>query len=197
MSTKNNAASKAVKAAALPATATQAKPCDVFDCIAMGIPREDWERALNNDEARAWSAWLAQGTPVAPVSKPQASAFPAVQQTMRLACAMATNSLKKTLKEAETFDVWSNEYGDAISTAELAMMAVERLAETLSSAGGLDTFNTTWWRVSAAVRLARDANPFKDDLIGRYLNGAANEFETLGAVVEFASFCPDREGGAT
>lgn len=61
MTAKKNAARVAVEAAALPATAaTQVKPRDVFDCIAMGISREDWEFSLNSDEARAWNTWLRQ-----------------------------------------------------------------------------------------------------------------------------------------
>ncbi|MCD2163826.1 hypothetical protein [Comamonas koreensis] len=43
-----------------PATALAGQPRDVFNCIAAGIPREQWEAALNHEEARAWSAWLAE-----------------------------------------------------------------------------------------------------------------------------------------
>lgn len=60
MTTTKNAASVAVKAAAC-ANQPAANPRDVLDCIAMGIPREDWEASLDNDEAQAWSVWLAQG----------------------------------------------------------------------------------------------------------------------------------------
>lgn len=58
MSIKKNTASAAVEAAAL----SKQAPRDVFDCIAAGIPRNQWERVLNNDEARAWNDWLSQGT---------------------------------------------------------------------------------------------------------------------------------------
>ena len=74
------------------------------------------------------------------------------------------------------------------------MMAVERLADTLSSGLDLDTFNTTWWRASAAVRLARETIPYKDSLIWRFINFDAKEFEVLAAAVEFASFCQDEKG---
>ena len=56
MSTPKNAARVAVKAAAL----SKQAPRDVFDCIAADIPRNEWERALNNDEAQAWNTWLSQ-----------------------------------------------------------------------------------------------------------------------------------------
>lgn len=46
MTTKNNAARVAVKAAACPDTATKAKPQDVFDCIAADLPREQWAEAM-------------------------------------------------------------------------------------------------------------------------------------------------------
>lgn len=42
------------------ATALTGQPRDVFNCIAAGIPREQWEAALNHEDARAWSAWLAE-----------------------------------------------------------------------------------------------------------------------------------------
>lgn len=58
MSTPKNAACVAVEAAAL----SKSLPRDVFDCIAAGIPRNEWERALDNDEAKAWNIWLSQGT---------------------------------------------------------------------------------------------------------------------------------------
>lgn len=37
-----------------------ATPRDVFDCIAAGIPRADWESALDSDAARQWSNWLGE-----------------------------------------------------------------------------------------------------------------------------------------
>lgn len=57
MTTPNNAARLAVEAAAYPKQAA-AKPRDVFDCIAAGIPREQWEAALGHDDARKWNSWL-------------------------------------------------------------------------------------------------------------------------------------------
>lgn len=62
MTACKNAARVAVKAAAC-ANQPDGKPSDVFDCIAMGIPREEWEASLDNDKARAWSAWMKQGEP--------------------------------------------------------------------------------------------------------------------------------------
>lgn len=60
MTASKNAARVAVKAAAC-ANQPAGKPSDVFDCIAMGIPREEWEASLDNDKARVWSAWMKQG----------------------------------------------------------------------------------------------------------------------------------------
>lgn len=37
-----------------------ATPRDVFDCIAAGIPRADWESALDHDAAKQWSHWLGE-----------------------------------------------------------------------------------------------------------------------------------------
>lgn len=88
MNAPNHAAHAAVKAAALPAESknvggcacaakiqTQkvtkveaqpmahiAQPRDVFDCMAAGIPRDEWEAALDHSEARAWAAWLGEPT---------------------------------------------------------------------------------------------------------------------------------------
>jgi hypothetical protein len=49
MTTQKNAAQVAVKAAAC-ANQAAGKPCDVFDCIAAGIPREQWADALAQAE---------------------------------------------------------------------------------------------------------------------------------------------------
>lgn len=59
MTTPKNAARVAVAAAALPNQA-QTQPRDVFDCIAAGIPRGQWEAALTHVEATEWNAWLGQ-----------------------------------------------------------------------------------------------------------------------------------------
>ena len=42
MNAQNNAARVAVKAAACPSTAAEAKPKDIFDHLAMGRPHEQW-----------------------------------------------------------------------------------------------------------------------------------------------------------
>lgn len=78
MNTHHNAAQGAVEAAALSGASTRASaarskpqsmqrtanPCDVFDCIAAGIPRADWESALDSDTAKQWSNWLGEDRPV-------------------------------------------------------------------------------------------------------------------------------------
>ncbi|MFG5779198.1 hypothetical protein ACFIQF_19230 [Comamonas sp. J-3] len=53
MKTKNNAARVAVTAAACADIATKAKPRDVFDCIAMDLPRDQWESAMGKSEANS------------------------------------------------------------------------------------------------------------------------------------------------
>lgn len=77
MKTHHNAAQGAVEAAALSGASTRAsavraksqgtqrtaKPRDVFDCIAAGIPRADWESALDSDAAKQWSSWLGADRP--------------------------------------------------------------------------------------------------------------------------------------
>ena len=77
MNTHHNAAQGAVKAAALSGASTRAsaarskpqstqhtaKPRDVFDCIAAGIPRADWESVLDSDAAKQWSNWLGEDSP--------------------------------------------------------------------------------------------------------------------------------------
>lgn len=60
MTKQDNAARVAVQAAACTNQPVD-KPRDVLDCIAMGIPRRDWEASLDNDEAQAWNVWLKQG----------------------------------------------------------------------------------------------------------------------------------------
>lgn len=42
MNAQNNAARAAVKAAACPSTAAEAKPKDIFDHLALGLPHEQW-----------------------------------------------------------------------------------------------------------------------------------------------------------
>ena len=57
MSTPKNAARVAVEAAAF-SESTHVQPKDVFDCIAAAIPRNQWEAALDHDDARKWNEWL-------------------------------------------------------------------------------------------------------------------------------------------
>ena len=78
MKTHHNAAQEAVEAAALSGASTSTsaartkaqskqqatQPRDVFDCIAAGIPRADWESALDTDAAKQWSSWLSEDRPV-------------------------------------------------------------------------------------------------------------------------------------
>lgn len=77
MKTHHNAAQGAVEAAALSGASSRAsavrskaqspkhtaKPRDVFDCIAAGIPRADWESALDSDAARQWNGWIGEARP--------------------------------------------------------------------------------------------------------------------------------------
>lgn len=46
MTKQNNAAQVAVKAAACPDTPAKDKPQDVFDCMAMDLPRAQWAEAM-------------------------------------------------------------------------------------------------------------------------------------------------------
>ncbi|EHN66374.1 hypothetical protein [Comamonas testosteroni] len=85
MKTHHSAAKGAVEAAALSGASTRAsaarqstqrtaKPRDVFDCIAAGIPRADWELALDTDAAKQWSNWLGEDLPVSDTLKEAAQA---------------------------------------------------------------------------------------------------------------------------
>ena len=179
-----------------------AKPCDVFDCIAAGIPREEWEAALDNDAARAWSDdWIVPDGDEALVEQPQieqhqVEPLPTVQQLMRLACGMVSSSLNKAVNKARAVNDYRAEYQRPIDTAELALLVVERLAETLDENCDLEEFTYGWWRAASAVRFALAALPGKKNPARRHLRTAAREFEVLGMAADFLSVQQKREGGA-
>lgn len=60
---KHSTIEKKPAQAAIKTKEQAAKPRDVLDCIAAGIPRADWESALDHNEARQWSAWLGETSP--------------------------------------------------------------------------------------------------------------------------------------
>lgn len=194
MTTKKNAARVAVKAAALPKGA----PLDVFDCLAAGIPEDQWEAALDHDQARAWNAWLAQGCVAAPATEPQATPaalLPTVQQLMYLACAIVTSSLSEATRKARLGSAWRDEYECPLDVVALALQAVESLTATLSETCDLDEFAWYWWQASSAVCLARDAFPNKEAPAWFHLSAAAHEFKVFGDALDFLNAQQEPEGG--
>lgn len=181
MTTKKNAARVAVEAAACANQAT-GQPRDVFDCIALSIPREDWKRALNNEEAQAWNAWLVQGKR-APLATPAAHAvtLPTVQQTMHLAVTTVACWLRYAIDHV-THDTWRDEHGDSVSTVELALLSVERLSAGLSIER--EDFDREWLLIGGAVRLAVAAYPDKDTAAWRCLNAAAQSLTVFAEALE-------------
>ena len=189
MTTKKNAARLAVEAAAC-ANQVSGKPRDVLDCIALGIPREDWARALSNDEAQAWSTWLAQDkceslgrkpktTPAAP-----AVTLPTVQQTMHLAVTTVACWLRDAIGHVMR-GTWRDEHGDSVSTVELALLSVERLSAGLPMER--EGFDSEWLLIGGAVRLAVAAFPDKDTSAWRCLNAAAQSITVLAEALELVA----------
>lgn len=61
MTASKNAARVAVKAAACPDAAAKHKPQDVLDCMAMGLPREQWAEALEGESRQQMQKACIQG----------------------------------------------------------------------------------------------------------------------------------------
>ena len=189
MTTKKNAARVAVEAAAC-ANQVSGKPRDVLDCIALGIPREDWECALSNDEAQAWSAWLAQDKRAPMASKPQATpaapavTLPTVQQTMHLAVTTVAFWLRNAIGHVMR-GTWREEYGDSMSTVELALLSVERLSAGLPM--GREDFDSEWLLIGGAVGLAVAAFPDKETADWRCLNAAAQSLTVFAEALELVA----------
>lgn len=189
MTTKKNAARVAVEAAACANQAT-GQPRDVLDCIALGIPREDWEYALNPEEAQAWNAWLAQGKREPLASKPQAMpaapavTLPTVQQTMHLAVTTVACWLRDAIGHVMR-ETWRDEHGDSVSTVELALLSVERLSAGLPMER--EDFDSEWLLIGGAVRLAVAAFPDKETAAWRCLNAAAQSLTVFAEALELVA----------
>lgn len=165
MTSKKHAAQVAVKAAALP----KPTPRDVLDCIAAGIPRDDWEATLDNDEACAWSNWLAQG------KQPQSetvSLMPSVGQIQYMAVALMLSSLSSALNHIA--EDWGDAWLDAIHATELANDRAQELQAKLPMGG--NEFCQEFFRLQSVVRLAAAAFHERESVFVRHLKGASESF---------------------
>lgn len=106
--------------------------------------------------------------------------LPTVEQTQRLALAIARDWLRKAIQAAYQQDDWGKDgCGSSINAAELVLLTLERLEADTTH------FMRDWWLASSTVALAVDAFPDKSSYSWRCLESAGKSLEVLGEAVWF------------
>ena len=108
--------------------------------------------------------------------------LPTVEQVQRLACAMVADWLRKGI-DADCRDGWPDDRGDCVNAAQLVLMAVERLGESLP--GDADGFKREWLILGSALRLVVSTWPDKGGAAWGLFDAAEQAARVMGEALEF------------
>jgi len=108
--------------------------------------------------------------------------LPTVEQVQRLACAMVADWLRKGI-DADCRDGWPDDRGDCVNAAQLVLMAVERLGESLP--GDADGFTREWLILGSALRLVVSTWPDKGGAAWGLFDAAEQAARVMGEALEF------------
>ncbi len=164
MTASKNAARVAVKAAACPDAAAKDKPQDVFDCMAMDLPREQWPADCLNEATSS-------------------VALPTLKQAMLLAVAYAQHSLEHLVRVRLEDEDWDDDDADVDYAVELALDCIKRLREALPE--DKSVFDRQWYQAAAAINLCARTFSRTDCYYSRSLAGVKQQFDVLVSAVEF------------
>lgn len=156
-------------------------------------------KTKNNAARVAVKAAALPGASESPTAKPRHKApcipltqpvpLPKVLPFMRLACESVAAILRQALAQACADGDCCDENADCVDTVDLALSAVDGLAESLTGhqAPNVDAFSMAWWRASCAVRLALKSFKGKETPTWYCLSSAVSAFEALSGTLEFLS----------